>query len=708
MRERLRDKRVIVCAGAGGVGKTTTSAALALGLAADGARVAVVTIDPARRLANALGLGTLENDPRRVDRRRLAGHGLDVSGELWAMTLDSKRTFDELIDHLAPDEGTAREVLANRIYQQISTAVAGSQEYTAMAKLYELDRDGRFDAIVLDTPPSRNALDFLDAPERLTAFLEGRALRMLLAPTGLAARVVGRGASVGLRGLRRVTGVELLEDLSTFFGSLGRLLDGFRERAAGVQRLLADPATTFIVVASPEREPVEEAIYFGAKLSEAGLPFGGLVVNRVHAPVTGELDTSGLGPELATKVSEAAAEVAMLAERDAAAVARLRTALGDDDPVLVPHLSGDVHDVDGLVAMYRHLWGVALDRHALHGKLLGLAEQLVGQAADVGVQVPAEDVAQDRAQVAGKLVDDFFDAGVGRAVPGDHRALQRDGLSHALGHDRARLRLGAQRRHALGEHVGGGLGGKQRTQREQVVGEPVVRRALAAHLEARQRPGQLAAARHPPPDEVAERAQLVLLAGLEDEGPVRVPARAGGHGLPRPAGGANPCRRAHGHAGLVVEAQRRHQPAHARGRLGDNALVVAAHQCEDGLRRAFPGGGLRHALDLAGRNQCQPGAERELGGLDLEPEQRDDDLDVADAGVHPLCELTVGPHEAFVGQRELRQVLEEVLQEGAQRDLGALACARGHMRVTARAQVGVDAAGRRHGANGRVPVLEAG
>ncbi len=359
MRERLRDKRVIVCAGAGGVGKTTTSAALALGLAADGARVAVVTIDPARRLANALGLGTLENDPRRVDRRRLAGHGLDVSGELWAMTLDSKRTFDELIDHLAPDEGTAREVLANRIYQQISTAVAGSQEYTAMAKLYELDRDGRFDAIVLDTPPSRNALDFLDAPERLTAFLEGRALRMLLAPTGLAARVVGRGASVGLRGLRRVTGVELLEDLSTFFGSLGRLLDGFRERAAGVQRLLADPATTFIVVASPEREPVEEAIYFGAKLSEAGLPFGGLVVNRVHAPVTGELDTSGLGPELAAKVSEAAAEVAMLAERDAAAVARLRTALGDDHPVLVPHLSGDVHDVDGLVAMYRHLWAAS-------------------------------------------------------------------------------------------------------------------------------------------------------------------------------------------------------------------------------------------------------------------------------------------------------------------------------------------------------------
>jgi anion-transporting ArsA/GET3 family ATPase len=347
---------VIVCAGAGGVGKTTTSAALALGLAADGARVAVVTIDPARRLANALGLQSLGNEPRRVDRRRLAGHGIEVRGELWAMMLDSKRTFDDLVDRLAPDEETAQEIHANRIYQQISGAVAGSQEYTAMAKLYELDRDGRFDAIVLDTPPSRNALDFLDAPERLNHFLEGRVLRAFLAPTGLAAKIVGRGTSVALGALKRVTGVTLLEDLSTFFRSLGGLLDGFRERAAGVQRLLADPATTFLIVASPEREPVNEAIYFSAKLREAGLPFGGLVVNRVHAPVAGEVDEAALGAELAAKVREAAAEVELLAERDAAAIARLRSELGED-PVLVPHLYGDVHDVDGLVAMHGHLFG---------------------------------------------------------------------------------------------------------------------------------------------------------------------------------------------------------------------------------------------------------------------------------------------------------------------------------------------------------------
>ena len=356
MRQRLKGKRVIVCAGAGGVGKTTTSAALALGLAADGARVAVVTIDPARRLANALGLEALGNEPRRVDRRRLAGHGIEVRGELWAMMLDPKRTFDDLVDRLAPDEGAARDVHDNRIYQQISGAVAGSQEYTAMAKLYELDRDGRFDAIVLDTPPSRNALDFLDAPERLTNFLEGRVLRAFLAPTGLAAKIVGRGTSMVFGALKRVTGVALLEDLSTFFRSLGGLLDGFRERAAGVQRLLADPATTFLIVASPEREPVNEAIYFGAKLREAGLPFGGLVVNRVHAPVEGDVDETALGAELAAKVREAAAEVELLADRDAAAIDRLRSEFGED-PVLVPHLYGDVHDVDGLVAMHGHLFG---------------------------------------------------------------------------------------------------------------------------------------------------------------------------------------------------------------------------------------------------------------------------------------------------------------------------------------------------------------
>jgi anion-transporting ArsA/GET3 family ATPase len=335
------------------VGKTTTSAAVALGLAAGGARVAVVTIDPAKRLANALGLRALENEPRRVDAGRLAGHGLEVAGELWAMTLDPKRTFDDLVAALAPDERTRQDVLDNRIYQQISGAVAGSQEYTAMAKLYELSRDERFDVVVLDTPPSRNALDFLDAPDRLTGFLEGRALRAFLAPTGLAARVVGRGTSVVLGALKRVTGVELLDDLSGFFGALGGLLGGFRERAEGVKALLGDPATTFLIVASPEREPVAEAIYFGAKLREARMPFGGLIVNRVHAPVRGEVPE--LPGDLADRVRAAASERQTLADRDAAAVAHLRDELGMP-PVLVPHLPTDVHDLDGLVAVQRHLF----------------------------------------------------------------------------------------------------------------------------------------------------------------------------------------------------------------------------------------------------------------------------------------------------------------------------------------------------------------
>ena len=180
----LEGKRVCVCGGSGGVGKTTTSAAVALGMAAEGAKVAVVTIDPARRLANALGLQELENEPRRVEPERLARAGNSFEGELWAMMLDPKRTFDELIERVAADPERAEEIKRNRVYHQLSTAVSGSQEFTAVAKLYELDRDGDFDLLVLDTPPSRNALDFLDAPGRLTSFLEGRAMKAFIRPTG--------------------------------------------------------------------------------------------------------------------------------------------------------------------------------------------------------------------------------------------------------------------------------------------------------------------------------------------------------------------------------------------------------------------------------------------------------------------------------------------------------------------------------------------
>ena len=249
-------KEVVICAGSGGVGKTTTSAALAAGLAARGNKVAVLTIDPAKRLADSLGLEELGNEPRLIDPERFSAHGVEMRGELWALMLDAKRTFDELIEHLAPDARTRDEVLANRIYLQLSNAVAGSQEFTAIAKLYDLDASGDFDLLVLDTPPSRNALDFLDAPARLTGFFQGRAIKVFLRPAGLGGRILGKGTGVAFGLLRRVTGVDLLQDLSVFFRALGGMIDGFVARAERVGALLSDPGTTFLIVTSPRHDPI--------------------------------------------------------------------------------------------------------------------------------------------------------------------------------------------------------------------------------------------------------------------------------------------------------------------------------------------------------------------------------------------------------------------------------------------------------------------
>jgi anion-transporting ArsA/GET3 family ATPase len=361
--QKLDGKRVVIVAGSGGVGKTTASAALALGLAAAGQRVAVVTIDPARRLADSLGLEELGNEPRQVDPALLEGHGIEMRGELWAMMLDPKATFDDLIVKLSPDESTREDVLGNRIYAQLSSAIAGSQEFSAVAKLYDISREERFDVVVLDTPPSRNALDFLDAPDRLTDFFEGRALKLFLVPTGIAARVMGKGTGVVFAILKRLTGVDLLDDVSQLFRALGGLIDGFRERASAVKALLADPATTFLVVTSPEREPVAEAIFFHGKLREARMPFGGLIVNRtaVADPALGSPEdvraalAEELGDTLAAKVAASVADVQLLAARDAASIERLRDALHEPEPIVVPQLEGDVQDIDGLVALYRHL-----------------------------------------------------------------------------------------------------------------------------------------------------------------------------------------------------------------------------------------------------------------------------------------------------------------------------------------------------------------
>jgi anion-transporting ArsA/GET3 family ATPase len=363
--ERLRGKDVCVCVGPGGVGKTTTAAALGLGLAQLGQRVVVVTIDPAKRLAGALGVGGLDNEPRRVDPSLLAEHGVQAPGELWAAMLDAKVTFDALIARLAPDERAREEALSNRIYQEVSSAVGGTHEFTAVAKLYELHREGHFDTIVLDTPPSRNALDFLDAPTRMTGFLEGRALKMFLVPSGLAARVVGRGTGLVLSMFSRFTGVDLLADLSTFFGSIGGMVDGFRERAHGVEELLRDSATAFLLITSPEPEPVRESLFFAEQLDAAGMERTALIVNRTHRDgLEGHtreevqaLLADELGERLAARVAENLAEFDVLARRDLISVERLEQVLAEPEPILIPHLDQDVYDLAGLSRIAGYLFG---------------------------------------------------------------------------------------------------------------------------------------------------------------------------------------------------------------------------------------------------------------------------------------------------------------------------------------------------------------
>jgi anion-transporting ArsA/GET3 family ATPase len=364
----LEGARVCVVAGAGGVGKTTTSAAIAAGMAARGLKVAVVTIDPAQRLATALGLDELGNEPHRIEPERFAAGGLPLGdGELWAMTLDPKRTFDDLIAHLSPDAETRERILANRVYRELSDAIAGSQEFTAVAKLYELAQEGGWDLLVLDTPPSRNALDFLDAPDRLGAFFEGRALQALLRGGGAGLRLLGRGTGLVMGLLSRVTGAQLLSDLSDFFRLLGGLLGGFRERAAQVEALLRAPDTTFLLVSSPEREPIDEAVFFHERLEAAGMTLGGAIVNRIHTdahagdppadlPALLERD-AGLSPALAARVADAYTVEHALAQRDTANVAQLTERLGAGVPIVrVPLLDGDVHDVGGLARLHAELF----------------------------------------------------------------------------------------------------------------------------------------------------------------------------------------------------------------------------------------------------------------------------------------------------------------------------------------------------------------
>jgi anion-transporting ArsA/GET3 family ATPase len=362
---RLREKRVLVCVGAGGVGKTTTSAALALGLALRGRKVAVVTIDPARRLASALGLAELPSEPRRIEPELFAEQGIPIEGELWAMMLDAKRTFDELVARLAPDDRAREEILANPVYRELSTAVAGSHELSAIAKLYELHEEHDFDAIVLDTPPSRNTLDFLDAPGRLLGFLEGRALQVFLGPGGFTARLFGRGTALVFAIFARVTGVDMLSELSRFFRSLSGVIDGFGERTRDVAALLRAPYTSFLIVTSPEMEPAREATFLAHRLAAAGMPLGELIVNRVHtyglhgfsAQEVVSLLEPALGERLAAGVAANLADFDVLARRDRETIARLSQAWDGRQPIVVPRLDEDVQDLLGLARIAEHLFG---------------------------------------------------------------------------------------------------------------------------------------------------------------------------------------------------------------------------------------------------------------------------------------------------------------------------------------------------------------
>ncbi|MCW2724209.1 MAG: Anion-transporting ATPase [Frankiales bacterium] len=362
----LDSARILVCCGSGGVGKTTTAAALALRAAERGRRTVVLTIDPARRLAQSMGLSELDNTPLRVV-------GVDDSqgGSLDAMMLDMKRTFDEIVlTHAEPSK--AQAILANPFYQALSSSFAGTQEYMAMEKLGQLQASGDYDLVVVDTPPTRSALDFLDAPQRLTTFLDGRMIRLLLAPAKAGGKaylkVVSAGFNVFTGVLTKIIGAGVLQDVSQFVAALETMFGGFRERAQATYDLLKAPGTAFVVVAAPERDALREAAYFVERLAAERMPLAGLVVNRVHrsavtslTPETSlaaaqSLEQSG-GSPLAAAVLRLHADRVQLAGREQRLEQRFVSAHPDVPVVEVAALPGDVHDLAGLRAVGADLAG---------------------------------------------------------------------------------------------------------------------------------------------------------------------------------------------------------------------------------------------------------------------------------------------------------------------------------------------------------------
>jgi anion-transporting ArsA/GET3 family ATPase len=348
-----RATKIIVCCGSGGVGKTTTAAALALRAAERGRKAVVLTIDPARRLAQSMGLTELDNTPRAV---------VGVDGELDAMMLDMKRTFDEIVIAHA-DPVRAKSILENPFYQSLSSSFSGTQEYMAMEKLGQLRATGAWDLIVVDTPPSRSALDFLDAPKRLGTFLDGRLIRLLLVPAKAGGRAYMKVLSAGLgmvtSVLTRILGAQVLKDVSLFVTALESMFGGFRERADATYALLKAPGTAFIVVAAPERDALREAAYFVERLSTEQMPLAGLVLNRVHRPAVPSLsaERSAAAAELlAGKRGAAAAEALLrlhadrmvLSAREGRMLQRFVAAHPTVPVVEVTARATDVHDLEGL------------------------------------------------------------------------------------------------------------------------------------------------------------------------------------------------------------------------------------------------------------------------------------------------------------------------------------------------------------------------
>lgn len=345
--------RIVVCCGSGGVGKTTTSAAVALRAAERGRKVVVLTIDPARRLAQSMGIEALDNEPRPVP-------GVAGSGSLDAMMLDMKRTFDEVVESQASPE-KAQQILQNPFYIAVSSSFAGTQEYMAMEKLGQLDKQarssGEWDLIVVDTPPSRSALDFLDAPERLSSFLDGRFMRLLLAPAKGGARFMTAGLGLVTNALTKIIGAQVLRDMQTFVTAFDTLFGGFRARAQRTFELLQADGTAFVVVAAPEPDALREAAYFVERLTEEQMPLAGLVVNRASQATT---DISAEAASAAAERLEGGdadltagllrlhADRVRIVQREGRLRGRFATTHPDVATAVLPALPTDVHDLDGL------------------------------------------------------------------------------------------------------------------------------------------------------------------------------------------------------------------------------------------------------------------------------------------------------------------------------------------------------------------------